>query len=101
MRLGRIHASAEEPRWKTAPQPCCQGSSDPLRPEASECSFSTACPSLPIPISAVPAKLFLDQHYCRIGRVRRDNEPEFPAHLQHRLVLAQDLADEFPDAASA
>ena len=42
---------------------------------------------------------FSDQHDRRIARFRGNREIELTAHLQHRLVLAQHLADEFTDAA--
>ena len=41
----------------------------------------------------------LNQHDGWICRLRYSQETELPTHLQHRLVLAQDLADELPDTA--
>ena len=38
-------------------------------------------------------------HNARIGRLRGNRKTELAAHLQHRLVLAQNLADELPNAA--
>ena len=40
-----------------------------------------------------------DQHYGGIGRLWGNRETEFSAHLQHRLVLTEDLADQFTDSA--
>jgi len=40
-----------------------------------------------------------DQHYGGIGRLRGNRETELSAHLQHRLVLTEDLADQFTDSA--
>src|SRR5271156_2748870 len=44
------------------------------------------------------AKKLFDQHNGGIGRLRNHRETEFAAHLQHRLVLAQDLSYELTDA---
>src|SRR5215472_195112 len=49
----------------------------------------------------VLGKSLFDQHHRRVVRVERNREAELPAHLQHRLVLAQDLADQLADAALA
>src|SRR6516164_4913963 len=45
------------------------------------------------------SKLFPDEHHLCIARIGGNRETEFPAHLQHRLVLPQNIANEFSDTA--
>src|SRR6266404_6475698 len=47
---------------------------------------------------SVLGKLLPDQHDARIGQVRGYGKTKLAAHLQHRLVLPQNLANELTNA---